>query len=313
MDTRTRYVLPPVVPPGSPALTDPAHSSITLACAWVDAGPAEGYRDIRYEHSSGDAAGIAKITIDRPQKRNAFRPQTLFELADAMNRARDDDSIGVIILTGQGDWAFCSGGDQVIRGDDGYIGDDAVAQRGIGRLNVLDLQVQIRRTPKPVIAMVSGYAIGGGHVLHVVCDLSIAADNARFGQTGPRVGSFDGGYGSGLLARTIGMKRSREVWYLCRQYGAEQAYDWGLVNAVVPIEDLEIETVAWAREMLALSPLALRMLKAAHNAADDGLAGIQQLAGDATLLFYMSEEAQEGRDAYKERRVPDFTRFPRRP
>jgi len=310
MDTRTRYVLPPVVSEDSPAFTDPAFSSMRPGTTWQSIGD---YRDIRYDISTGDDEGIAKITINRPQKRNAFRPQTLFELADAFNRARDDDSIGVIVLTGQGDWAFCSGGDQVIRGDDGYIGDDDVAKRGIGRLNVLDLQVQIRRTPKPVVAMVAGYAIGGGHVLHVVCDLSIAADNARFGQTGPKVGSFDGGYGSGLLARTIGQKRSREVWYLCRQYGAEQAYDWGLVNAVVPLEDLEIETVAWCKEMLALSPLALRMLKASHNAADDGLAGIQQLAGDATMLFYMSEEAQEGRDAYKEKREPDFGKFPRRP
>lgn len=310
MDTRTRYVLPPVVAEDSPAFTDPAHSSMRPGAIWQSQGE---YRDIRYEVSTGADAGIAKITINRPQKRNAFRPQTLFELADAFNRARDDDSVGVIILTGQGDWAFCSGGDQVIRGDDGYIGDDDVAKRGIGRLNVLDLQIQIRRTPKPVIAMIAGYAVGGGHVLHVVCDLSIAADNARFGQTGPRVGSFDGGYGSGLLARTIGQKRSREIWYLCRQYGAEQAYDWGLVNSVVPIEDLEIETVAWAKEMLALSPLALRMLKASHNAADDGLAGVQQLAGDATLLFYMSEEAQEGRDAYKEKRSPNFGQFPRRP
>jgi naphthoate synthase len=310
MDTRTRYPLPPVVAEGSPAFTDPAHSSITPGCDWEPVGD---FRDIRYELSTGDAAGIAKITINRPEKRNAFRPQTLFELQDAFNRARDDDRVGVIVLTGQGDWAFCSGGDQVIRGDDGYIGDDDVAQKGIGRLNVLDLQIQIRRTPKPVIAMVAGYAIGGGHVLHVVCDLSIAADNARFGQTGPKVGSFDGGYGSGLLARTIGQKRSREVWYLCRQYGAEQAYDWGLVNSVVPLADLEIETVAWAREMLAMSPLALRMLKASHNAADDGLAGVQQLAGDATLLFYMTEEAQHGRDAYKEKRRPDFSQFPRRP
>ncbi|MDQ5975400.1 MAG: naphthoate synthase [Actinomycetota bacterium] len=310
MDTRTRYPLPPVVPEGSPALTDPAHSSATPACEWRTEGD---FRDIRYELSTGDATGIAKITINRPQKRNAFRPQTLFELQDAFNRARDDDEVGVIILTGQGDWAFCSGGDQVIRGNDGYIGDDDIARKGIGRLNVLDLQIQIRRTPKPVIAMVAGYAIGGGHVLHVVCDLSIAADNARFGQTGPRVGSFDGGYGSGLLAATIGQKRSREVWYTCRQYGAAQAYDWGLVNSVVPIEDLEIETVAWAREMLELSPLALRMLKASHNAADDGLAGVQQLAGDATLLFYMTEEAQEGRDAFKERRDPDFRKFPKRP
>ncbi len=310
MDTRTRYQLPPVVPEGSPALADPGHSSSTPACEWVVAGD---FRDIRYELSAGDAAGIAKITINRPAKRNAFRPQTLFELQDAFNRARDDDSVGVIILTGQGDWAFCSGGDQVIRGNDGYIGDDEIARKGIGRLNVLDLQIQIRRTPKPVIAMIAGYAIGGGHVLHVVCDLSIAADNARFGQTGPRVGSFDGGYGSGLLAATIGQKRSREVWYTCRQFGAEQAFDWGLVNAVVPIEDLEIETVRWARDMLELSPLALRMLKASHNAADDGLAGVQQLAGDATLLFYMTEEAQEGRDAFKEHREPDFRKFPKRP
>lgn len=310
MDTRTRYVLPPVAPEGSPALTDAAHSSIRPACTWVSQGE---YSDIRYEVSTGDAEGIAKITINRPHKRNAFRPQTLFELQDAFNAARDDDSVGVIILTGQGDLAFCSGGDQAIRGDDGYIGADEVARKGIGRLNVLDLQVQIRRTPKPVIAMVAGYAIGGGHVLHVVCDLTIAADNARFGQTGPMVGSFDGGYGSGLLARTIGQKRSREVWYTCRQYGAEQAFDWGLVNSVVPIEDLEIETVAWATQMLQYSPLALRMLKASHNAADDGLAGVQQLAGDATLLFYMTEEAQHGRDAYKNRTKPDFSQFPKRP
>jgi len=310
MDTRTMYPLPPVAPEDSPAWQDPAHSSMRPGCGWESIGE---YRDIRYEISTGEESGIAKITIDRPHKRNAFRPQTLFELSDAMNRARDDDRIGVIVLTGQGDLAFCSGGDQVIRGDDGYIGDDDVADKGIGRLNVLDLQIQIRRTPKPVIAMVAGYAIGGGHVLHVVCDLTIAADNARFGQTGPKVGSFDGGYGSGLLARTIGQKRSREVWYTCRQYGAEQAFDWGLANAVVPIEDLEIETVRWAKDMLALSPLALRMLKASHNAADDGLAGVQQLAGDATLLFYMTEEAQEGRDAYKDKRAPDFGQFPRRP
>ncbi|MFA7267263.1 MAG: 1,4-dihydroxy-2-naphthoyl-CoA synthase, partial [Candidatus Nanopelagicales bacterium] len=263
--------------------------------------------------STGDDAGIAKITINRPHKRNAFRPQTLFELTNAFNVARDDDTVGVIIFTGQGDWAFCSGGDQVIRGNDGYIGDDAVAQKGIGRLNVLDLQVQIRRTPKPVVAMVAGYAIGGGHVLHIVSDLTIAADNARFGQTGPKVGSFDGGYGSGLLAAQIGQKRSREVWLMCRQYGAEQAYDWGLVNEVVPLAELEKETVAWCKQMLAESPLALRMLKASHNAADDGLAGVQQLAGDATLLFYMTEEAQEGRDAYKEKREPNFGQFPKRP
>ena len=272
--------------------------------------PAGEYSDIRFE-LSGD--GIAKITINRPEVRNAFRPQTLYQLSEAFDRARDDPEVGVIILTGEGPHAFCSGGDQRIRGDDGYLGDDAVAQRGIGRLNVLDLQVQIRRTPKPVVAMVAGYAIGGGHVLHVVCDLTIAADNARFGQTGPKVGSFDGGYGSGLLARQIGQKRAREVWFLCRQYDAQTALSWGLVNAVVPLERLEEETVEWCREMLALSPLALRMLKASMNAADDGLAGIQQLAGDATLLFYMSEEAQEGRNAYQEKRRPDFSKFPKRP
>jgi naphthoate synthase len=274
---------------------------------WTSAGE---YSDIRYE-LSGD--GIAKITINRPEVRNAFRPQTLSQLAEAFDRARDDPGVGVIVLTGEGPDAFCSGGDQRIRGDDGYMGDDAVAQKGIGRLNVLDLQIQIRRTPKPVVAMVAGYAIGGGHVLHVVCDLTIAADNARFGQTGPKVGSFDGGYGSGLLARQIGQKRAREIWFLCRQYDARAALDMGLVNAVVPLERLEEETVAWCREMLALSPLALRMLKASFNAADDGLAGIQQLAGDATLLFYMSDEAQEGRDAYVEKRRPDFGKFPRRP
>ncbi|MCX6390434.1 MAG: 1,4-dihydroxy-2-naphthoyl-CoA synthase [Solirubrobacterales bacterium] len=268
------------------------------------------YSDIRYEHS-GD--GIAKITINRPEVRNAFRPQTLFQLSEALNLARDDQSVGVIILTGEGDLAFCSGGDQRIRGDDGYIGDDAVAAQGVGRLNVLDLQIQIRRTPKPVIAMIAGYAIGGGHVLHICCDLSIAADNAKFGQTGPKVGSFDGGYGSGLLARQIGQKRAKEVWFLCRQYDAETALSWGLVNTVVPLAELEQETVKWCHEMLAMSPLALRMVKASFNAADDGLAGIQQLAGDATLLFYMSEEAQEGRDAYVEKRAPDFGKFPKRP
>jgi naphthoate synthase len=267
------------------------------------------YQDIAYER----ADGIAKLTICRPEVRNAFRPQTLFELSRAFDVARDDPEIGVVVLTGQGPDAFCSGGDQRIRGEDGYIGDDAVAERGIGRLNVLDLQVQIRRLPKPVIAMVAGYAIGGGHVLHLVCDLTIAADNARFGQTGPRVGSFDGGYGAGLLARTIGLKRAKEIWFLCRQYDAAQALEWGLVNAVVPLARLEDVTVEWCREILALSPIALRMLKAGFNAADDGLAGIQQLAGDATMLFYMSEEGQEGRNAYVEKRPPDFSRFPRRP
>ena len=281
-----------------------------MPVSWTPAGE---YSDIRYETSGPPTPGIAKITINRPEVRNAFRPQTLFELSEAFRLAQDDPSIGVIVLTGEGPLAFCSGGDQKIRGDDGYIGDDDMARRGIGRLNVLDLQIQIRRCPKPVVAMVAGYAIGGGHVLHVVCDLTIAAENARFGQTGPRVGSFDGGYGAGLLARQIGQKRAREVWFLCRQYDAQTALDWGLVNAVVPLEELEEETVRWCEEMLALSPIALRMLKASLNAADDGLAGIQQLAGDATMLFYMSEEAQEGRDAYVEKRKPDFSRFPRRP
>jgi naphthoate synthase len=267
------------------------------------------YRDIRYEV----ADGMARITICRPEVRNAFRPQTLQEMSEAFTAARDDPDVGAIVLTGEGPDAFCSGGDQRIRGDDGYMGDDEVAERGIGRLNVLDLQILIRRIPKPVVASVAGYAIGGGHVLHLVCDLTIAADNARFGQTGPMVGSFDGGYGSGLLARTIGLKRAKEIWFLCRQYDAAQALSWGLVNTVVPLEDLEAETVAWCRRMLALSPIALRMLKAGFNAADDGLAGIQQLAGDATMLFYMSEEGQEGRNAYVERRPPDFSRFPRRP
>ena len=273
---------------------------------WKRQSPHGGqeYTDIVYE----TAEGIAKITINRPEVRNAFRPATLFELSHAFNAARDDPGIGVIILTGAGTQAFCSGGDQKIRGDDGYL--DA---SGVGRLNVLDLQVQIRRTPKPVIAKVAGYAIGGGHVLHVCCDLTIAADNAIFGQTGPKVGSFDGGYGSWLLAETVGLKKAREIWYLCRQYTAQQALEMGLVNTVVPLERLEEETVAWARELLERSPLALRMLKGALNAVTDGAAGMQQFAGDATLLFYMSEEAQEGRDAFKEKRRPDFARFPRRP
>ena len=267
------------------------------------------YGDIIYE--VGD--GIARLTINRPERRNAFRPQTLFELANAFERARDNTAVGAIILTGAGPDAFCSGGDQKIRGADGYLGDDDVARQGVGRLNVLDLQIQIRRLPKPVVASIAGYAIGGGHILHLVCDLSLAADNARFGQTGPRVGSFDGGYGSSLLARTIGLKRAKEVWFLCRQYDAAAALEWGLVNAVVPLGDLERETVAWCRQMLTLSPIALRMLKAGFNAADDGLAGVQQLAGDATMLFYMSEEGQEGRNAFIEHRKPDFSKFPRRP
>ncbi|MGH2751062.1 MAG: 1,4-dihydroxy-2-naphthoyl-CoA synthase [Actinomycetota bacterium] len=262
------------------------------------------YQDIIYETSGG----IAKLTINRPEVRNAFRPKTLFELSDAFDVARDDPRIGAIIFTGAGDEAFCSGGDQRVRGDDGYQD-----EKGVGRLNVLDLQVQIRRTPKPVIAMVAGFAIGGGHVLHVVCDLTIAADNARFGQTGPKVGSFDGGYGAGLLARMVGQKKAREIWYLCEQYDAEEALRMGLVNKVVPLDELEEATVAWANRILEMSPLALRMLKAAFNADTDGLAGIQQLAGDATLLYYLSEEAQEGRNAYLEKRKPNFDQFPKRP
>jgi naphthoate synthase len=269
--------------------------------AWQAAGD---YTDIRYE----TAEGIAKITIARPEVRNAFRPLTTKELIRAFDVARDDPTIGVIVLTGEGPDAFSSGGDQKVRGDDGYVD-----EQGIGRLNVLDLQIQIRRCPKPVVAMVAGYAIGGGHVLHLVCDLTIAADNARFGQTGPRVGSFDAGYGIGLLARQIGEKRAKEIWFLCRRYDAETALSWGLVNAVVPLDELEAETVRWCREMLALSPLALRLLKAGANAGIDGLAGVQQLAGDATLLYYLSEEAQEGRDAYVQKRRPDFSRFPKRP
>ena len=267
------------------------------------------FDDITYETTEG----IAKLTICRPEVRNAFRPQTLFELSRAFDSARDDPGVGVIVLTGEGPDAFCSGGDQKLRGDDGYLGDDEIGRHGIGRLNVLDLQIQIRRLPNAVVAMVAGYAIGGGHVLHLVCDLTIAAENARFGQTGPRVGSFDGGYGAGLLSRTIGLKRAKEIWFLCRQYDAAQALDWGLVNAVVPLDRLEAETLKWCREMLTLSPMALRLLKASFNASDDGLAGIQQLAGDATMLFYMSEEGQEGRNAYVEKRRPDFSRFPRRP
>ena len=264
------------------------------------------YTDIVYEASV--PAGIGKITINRPELRNAFRPRTVVEMSHAFDRARDDPSIGVIILTGSGTEAFCSGGDQRVRGDDGYI-DEA----GIGRLNVLDLQVQIRRLPKPVIAMVAGYAIGGGHVLHIVCDLTVAADNARFGQVGPKVGSFDGGYGACLLARQVGQKKAREIWFLCEQYDAEEALAMGLVNRVVPLGRLEEETVAWCRRILEMSPLAIRLLKAAFNADTDGLAGIQQLAGDATLLFYMNAEAQEGRNAYLEKRKPRFDTFPRRP
>ncbi len=276
---------------------------------WQRGAGSENFTDVRYEV----AEGMAKITINRPQVRNAFRPETLAELQQAFNFARDDDKVGVIIFTGEGEEAFCSGGDISVRGDDGYIGSDSVGQKGIGRLNVLDLQVQIRRTPKPVIAMVAGWAIGGGHVLHVVCDITIAADNAKFGQTGPMVGSFDGGYGAGLLARHVGQKKAREIWFMCRQYDAKEALEMGLVNTVVPVKELEAETVSWAWEMLRHSPMALRLLKAGLNAADDGLAGVQQLAGDATLLFYLTEEGQEGRDAYKEKRPPNFDKFPKRP
>ena len=275
--------------------------TIETAAAWRPAGQ---WSDIRYE----TADGIAKITIDRPEVRNAFRPATTAELIRAFDLARDDPSVGVVILTGQGSLAFCSGGDQKIRGDDGYVD-----EHGIGRLNVLDLQIQIRRLPKPVIAMVAGYAIGGGHVLHLVCDLTIAADNARFGQTGPRVGSFDGGYGMGMLARTVGRKKATEIWLLCRQYDAAEALEMGLVNTVVPLADLERVTVEWCRRILEHSPLALRLLKAGLNADTDGLAGVQQLAGDATLLYYMTEEAQEGRNAFREKRRPDFAKFPKRP
>ena len=274
--------------------------------AWISSG---SFGDITYE----SAEGVAKITINRPEVRNAFRPQTLFELQDAFNMARDDDSVGVVIFTGAGNEAFCSGGDVNVRGDDGYLGDDKLGKKGIGRLNVLDLQIQIRRLPKPVIAMVAGWAIGGGHVLHVVCDITVAADNAKFGQTGPMVGSFDGGYGAGLLAAHIGQKKAREIWFMCRQYDATEALEMGLVNTVVPVKELEAETVSWAREMLRHSPMALRLLKAGLNAADDGLAGVQQLAGDATLLFYLTEEGQEGRNAFQEKRPPDFGRFPKRP
>ena len=264
----------------------------------------KAYEDITYRK----AEGIARIAINRPHRRNAFRPQTVMELIDAFARAREDREVGVVILTGEGDLAFCSGGDQGVRGNQGYVGGD-----GVPRLNVLDLQRMIRSLPKPVVAMVAGYAIGGGHVLHLICDLSIAADNAVFGQTGPKVGSFDGGFGAGYLARVVGQKKAREIWFLCRQYDAKQALDMGLVNTVVPLAELEATTVAWCKEMLALSPMALRCLKASFNAETDGMAGIQELAGNATMLFYMSEEGQEGRDAYNEKRAPDFSRFPRLP
>ncbi len=285
-----------------------------MSVTWIpSAGPVgEGYTDIRYEKSAAPDEGIAKFTIARPEVRNAFRPRTVIEISQALEDAREDTAIGVIVLTGEGTEAFCSGGDQRVRGDSGYLKDDEAGRAGVGRFHVTDLHVQIRRLPKPVVAMVAGYAIGGGHVLHIVCDLTIAADNARFGQVGPKVGSFDGGFGAGLLANLAGPKKAKEIWFLCRQYTAQEALEMGLVNTVVPLERLEEETVGWCREMLALSPFALRLLKASFNAAEDGLSGIQQLAHDANLLFYESEEAQEGRDAFREKRRPDFARFPRR-
>jgi naphthoate synthase len=285
-----------------------------MSATWTDAS-GDGsfdYTDIRYEKSAAPDLGIAKITIDRPEVRNAFRPRTIVEISRALEDAREDTSIGVIVLTGEGPDAFCSGGDQRVRGDSGYLADDEAGRAGVGRFHVTDLHVQIRRLPKPVVAMVAGYAIGGGHVLHLVCDLTIAADNARFGQVGPKVGSFDGGFGAGLLANLVGPKKAKEIWFLCRQYTAEEAREMGMVNTVVPLARLEDETVQWCNEMLALSPFALRLLKASFNAAEDGLSGIQQLAHDTNLLFYGNEEAQEGRDAYREKRKPDFSRFPRR-
>jgi naphthoate synthase len=288
-----------------------------MSTDWIASGPegADAYTDVRYDKSGGADRGIARIMIARPEVRNAFRPRTIIEISRALEDAREDPEIGVIVLTGEGPDAFCSGGDQRVRGDSGYLNDDAAGDPDPtrpGRFHVTDLHIQIRRMPKPVIAMVAGYAIGGGHVLHLVCDLTIAADNARFGQVGPKVGSFDGGFGAGLLANLVGPKKAKEIWFLCRQYSAEEALQMGLVNTVVPLESLEQETVGWCREMLALSPFSLRLLKASFNAAEDGLSGIQQLAHDANLLFYGSEEAQEGRDAYREKRKPDFSRFPKR-
>ena len=284
-----------------------AERQIRSAAAWRALDGAPDYSDIRFEA----AEGIAKITIDRPEVRNAFRPQTVVEMSDALERLRESTEIGVIVLTGEGPLAFCSGGDQRVRGDSGYLSDPAGG--GVGRFHVTDLHVQMRRLPKPIVAMVAGYAIGGGHVLHLVCDLTIAAENAIFGQVGPRVGSFDGGFGASVLADLVGPKKAKELWFLCRRYPAEQALAMGLANTVVPLEDLEEETVRWCREMLALSPFALRLLKASLHAHEDGYAGLQQLAHDANLLFYGSEEAHEGRDAYMERRPPEFGRFPRRP
>jgi naphthoate synthase len=294
----------------------PSAASLTpMPVIWQ---PAHDYEDIRYELATGDDAGIAKITINRPEVRNAFRPETVIELIDAFERAREDLDVGVVILTGEGPDAFCSGGDQRVRAGKGggYVTgadpSDAGKHQAVGRFHVTDLHVQIRRIPKPVVAMVAGYAIGGGHVLHVICDLTIAADNARFGQTGPKVGSFDGGFGASVLSRMVGPKKAKEIWFLCRQYDAAEALQMGLVNTVVPLAELEDETLKWCREMLAMSPFALRLLKASFNADEDGLAGIQQLAHDANLLFYMSDEAAEGRQAYLEKRPTEFKKFPHR-
>lgn len=283
-------------------MSEGAETDLRAPVEWT-AGPGE-FEDIRYELGEG----IAKVTIARPEVRNAFRPQTLVEISRALEHAREDPEVGVVVLTGEGELAFCSGGDQNVRGDTGYLSEAG----GVGRFHVTDLQVQMRRLPKPIVAMVAGYAVGGGHVLHVCCDLTIAADNARFGQTGPRVGSWDGGFGASLLRDLVGPKKAKEFWLLCRQYDAQQALDMGLVNTVVPLAELEAETVQWCREMLQLSPFALRLVKASFNAHEDGYAGIQQLAHDANLLFYASDEAKEGREAYKEKRRPDFSKFPRR-
>ncbi len=285
--------------------SEPDRGPLAAAVEW---SPVRRYEDVDYSRTDD---GIARIMICRPEVHNAFRPQTLIEVSDALTDAREDPSIGVIILTGQGDRAFCSGGDQRVRGDTGYL-TEPDRPDAVGRFHVTDLQVQIRRLPKPVVAMVAGYAIGGGHVLQIVCDLTVAADNAVLGQVGPRVGSFDGSFGAGLLADIVGTRKAKEIWFLCRQYGAQQALDMGLVNTVVPLADLERETVAWCREMLRLSPMALRLMKASFHAAEDGLAGIQQLAHDTNLLFYASEEAKEGRESFKAKREPDFGRFPRR-
>ncbi|HEX4979364.1 MAG TPA: 1,4-dihydroxy-2-naphthoyl-CoA synthase [Acidimicrobiales bacterium] len=298
----------------APRLEPPLDAAIRRGADWRQALP-DGvtFSDVRYEKAAVRGGTIAKITIDRPEVRNAFRPLTVIEMSRAFEMAREDPEVGVVVLTGEGAMAFCSGGDQRVRGDSGYVHEDALGEQGIGRFHVTDLHVQIRRLPKPVVAMVAGFAIGGGHVLHVVCDLTVAADNARFGQTGPKVGSFDGGFGATVLSRLVGPKKAKEIWFLCRQYDAYAALEMGLVNTVVPVEDLEVETVRWCEEMLVLSPFALRLLKSSFHADEDGLAGLQQLAHDTNLLFYGSEEAQEGREAYKAKRPPDFSRFPRRP